>query len=148
VADEDLAGIAASLGIGRDAIVDAQWGDNGPGWVIALLGSAEEVLAVRAGAVALDIGIVGLHPPGAPSALEVRALYPQNGFTVEDPVMGSLNASAAGWLIATGRLTAPYVAAQGAALGRAGRIQITQDPDGTIWTGGRTVTVVAGTVDI
>jgi PhzF family phenazine biosynthesis protein len=148
VDEEDLVAIAAWLGIGRDAIVDAQWGDNGPGWVIVLLGSAEAVLDVRPGGVGLDIGVVGLYPPGSPAALEVRALYPQHGLTVEDPVTGSLCASAAGWLISTGRLTAPYVAAQGAALGRAGRIVISQDPDGTIWTGGRTVTVVAGSVDI
>jgi predicted PhzF superfamily epimerase YddE/YHI9 len=51
-------------------------------------------------------------------------------------------------LIATGRLAAPYVATQGSALGRAGRIEITQDPDGTIWTGGRSVTVIRGTADL
>ena len=91
---------------------------------------------------------MGIYPPGSPTALEVRALYPQNGLTVEDPVTGSLNASAAGWLIATGRLTAPYVASQGGAIGRAGRIEITQDADGTVWTGGRSVTLVAGTVEL
>jgi predicted PhzF superfamily epimerase YddE/YHI9 len=67
---------------------------------------------------------------------------------VEDPVTGSLNASAAGWLLATGRLRAPYTASQGAAIGRAGRISITQDAGGTVWTGGRTATVVRGTVTI
>ena len=48
----------------------------------------------------------------------------------------------------SGRLTAPYTARQGTAIGRDGRIEITQDADGTVWTGGRTVTVVAGTVDL
>ncbi len=148
VDEADLSAIAATIGIGRSAIVDAQWGDNGPGWVIVLLESAEAVLAVRPGAVAVDLGIVGLYPPGSSAALEVRALYPQNGFVVEDPVTGSLNASAAGWLIASGRLAAPYIATQGAAIGRAGRVSITQDDAGTIWTGGRSVTVVAGTVDV
>jgi PhzF family phenazine biosynthesis protein len=148
VDEDELRGIAASIGVARSAILDAQWGDNGPGWVIVLLESAEAVLAVRPGAVAHDLGMVGLYPPWAPSALEVRAVYPQNGFTVEDPVTGSLNASAAGWLIGTGRLTAPYTATQGAAIGRAGRIEITRDADGTIWTGGRSVTLIAGTVDI
>ena len=148
VDEADLSAIAATIGIGRSAIVDAQWGDNGPGWVIVLLESAEAVLAVRPGAVAVDLGIVGLYPPGSSAALEVRALYPQNGFVVEDPVTGSLNASAAGWLIASGRLAAPYIATQGAAIGRAGRVSITQDDAGTIWTGGRSVTVVTGTVDV
>jgi PhzF family phenazine biosynthesis protein len=148
VDEVDLVAIAASIGISREAIVDAQWGDNGPGWVIVLLASAEEVLAVRPGAVAFDLGIVGLHPAGAASALEVRALYPQGGYVVEDPVTGSLNASVAGWLIGSGRLAAPYTASQGGAIGRAGRVSISQDPDGTIWTGGRCVTVVSGTVDL
>jgi PhzF family phenazine biosynthesis protein len=148
VDEGDLRGIAASLGIERSAIVDAQWGDNGPGWVIVLLESAADVLAVRPGAVELDIGLVGLHPPGSPVTLEVRALYPQNGLTVEDPVTGSLNASAAQWLVGTGRLAAPYVASQGAAIGRAGRITVTRDPDGTILVGGRCTTVIRGTVDI
>jgi predicted PhzF superfamily epimerase YddE/YHI9 len=78
----------------------------------------------------------------------VRALYPQNGLVVEDPVTGSLNASAAQWLLATGRLAAPYTARQGTAIGRAGRVLITQDPDGSVWTGGRTTTVIRGTVAI
>jgi PhzF family phenazine biosynthesis protein len=148
VEEADLIAIAASIGVPRSEIVDAQWGDNGPGWVILLLESAEAVLAVQPGDVTLDLGLVGLYPPGGPVSLEVRALYPQNGLIVEDPVTGSLNASAAGWLLATGRLVAPYVATQGAAIGRAGRIEITQDPDGTVWTGGRSVTVVRGTVDL
>ena len=148
VDEADVVAIAASIGLPRAAIVDAQWGDNGPGWVIVLLESADAVLAVRPGKVAVDLGIVGLHPPGGPIALEVRALYPQHGFVVEDPVTGSLNASAAGWLIGSGRITAPYVARQGTAIGRDGRIEITQDADGTVWTGGRSVTVIAGTVEL
>jgi len=148
VDETELVGLAASIGLTRDAIIDAQWGDNGPGWVMVLLESAEAVLAVRPGAVTHDLGILGLYPPGSPAALEGRGVYPQNGLTVEDPVTGSLNASAAGWLLGSGRLTAPYTASQGGAIGRAGRISITQDADGTVWTAGRSVTVVAGTVDI
>lgn len=147
--DEALVGrIAASIGLGRADIIDAQWVDNGPGWVAVLLRDAQAVLDVLPGDVFLDLGVLGLYPPGGEVALELRALYPQNGYVVEDPVTGSLNASAAGWLLATGRLAAPYTASQGAAIGRAGRIRITQDPDGTVWTGGRTTTVVRGTVAI
>jgi PhzF family phenazine biosynthesis protein len=148
VDEEDLAAIAASLGIRRNAILDAAWADNGPGWVAILLASAAEVLAVRPGAVPFDIGIVGPYPAGSPAAIEIRAVYPQHGLTVEDPVTGSLNASVAGWLLGTGRLTAPYVASQGTAVGRAGRVAISQDADGTIWTGGRSVTVIRGVVDL
>jgi PhzF family phenazine biosynthesis protein len=147
--DEDLvARIAASIGLARGDVLDAQWVDNGPGWVAILLRDARAVLDVVPGDVFLDLGVLGLYPPGGEVALELRALYPQNGYVVEDPVTGSLNASAAAWLLATGRLTAPYTASQGSAIGRAGRISITQDPDGTVWTGGRTVTVVRGTVAI
>ncbi len=148
VDEAGLVPIAASIGIGRDQIVDAQWGDNGPGWVILLLESAEAVRAVRPGDVAVDLGLVGLYPPGSPAALEVRALYPQNGYVVEDPVTGSLNASAAGWLLSTGRLTAPYVASQGGVIGRAGRVEISCDADGTVWTGGRTATIVRGSIEL
>ena len=140
--------IAASIGLERHDIADAQWADNGPGWVAILLESAEAVLSVRPGAVFCDLGLLGLYPAGSPAALEVRAMWPQDGSVVEDPVTGSLNASAAGWLVRTGRLTPPYVATQGSAIGRAGRVEVTQDADGTIWTGGRSITVVTGTVDL
>ena len=86
--------------------------------------------------------------PGSPEAFEVRAFLPKDGSTVEDPVTGSLNASLAQWLLRTGRATAPYVAAQGAALGRAGRVHVSQDTDGTIWVGGGTVTCVTGEVEL
>ena len=96
----------------------------------------------------LDLGIVGLYPAGAPAALEVRAAWPEHGSIVEDPATGSLNASVARWLIDAGRIRAPYVATQGGAIGRAARFAITQDPDGTILVGGRSVTLVAGSVDL
>jgi PhzF family phenazine biosynthesis protein len=148
VDDTDLQRIGAGLGIPRDAIVDAEWADNGPGWAAILLESAEAVLAVRPGLVPFDIGIVGPYPPGSDVALELRAVWPQHGSTVEDPATGSLNASVAQWLLRTGRVAAPYTASQGAAIGRAALIRITQDPDGTVWTGGRSVTLVRGTVDL
>ncbi|HMD94489.1 MAG TPA: PhzF family phenazine biosynthesis protein, partial [Trebonia sp.] len=58
------------------------------------------------------------------------------GATAEDPVTGSLNASLAQWLVRTGRATLPYVASQGTALGRRGRVHVTGDDDGAIWGGG------------
>ncbi len=139
--------IASALGIARAAIVDTQWVDNGPGWVAALLGSADEVLALRPGYVDFDLGVVGPYPEGSPAAFEVRAFFPKDGATVEDPVTGSLNASLAEWLLRTGRARAPYVASQGTVLGRSGRVQIARD-DGTIWAGGGTVTCVTGRVDL
>jgi PhzF family phenazine biosynthesis protein len=148
VDDVTIDHVAEVLRLPRAAIVASQWVDNGPGWVAVLLSSAAEVLAIEPGFVDLDVGVIGPHPAGANVAWEVRAFFPLNGATVEDPVTGSLNASLAGWLIRSGRATAPYVAAQGTAMGRAGRVQVTQDPDGTIWIGGGTITCIRGDVEI
>lgn len=147
--EETLVGrIALMLGIDRAEIVDATWADNGPGWVAVLLASADAVLALRPGYIDLDLGVVGPYPPGAPQAFEVRAFFPKDGATAEDPVTGSLNASLAEWLLRTGRANAPYIASQGALLGRAGRVHISRDPDGTIWVGGSTVTCITGQVEL
>jgi PhzF family phenazine biosynthesis protein len=140
--------LAEVLQIERAEIVDAEWADNGPGWVAVLLRDADAVLALRPGFVDLDLGVVGPYPPGSPHAFEVRAFFPKEGATVEDPVTGSLNASLAQWLLRTGRAQAPYVASQGTALGRAGRVHVSQDEDGTIWVGGGTVTCVEGRIRI
>jgi PhzF family phenazine biosynthesis protein len=141
--------LASLLRIEPAAIVDAQWADNGPGWVAVLLESAEAVLAIRPGSVDLDVGVVGPHPDGSPEAFEVRAFSPKAGATVEDPVTGSLNASLAHWLLSSGRASAPYVASQGTALGRSGRVHVSRDDDdGTIWVGGGTVTCIAGQVEL
>jgi PhzF family phenazine biosynthesis protein len=147
--DEQLAvHVAEILQIGRDEIVDLQWADNGPGWIAVLLASADAVLAVRPGPTDLDLGIAGPYPPGGPAAFEVRAFLPKNGATDEDPVTGSLNASLAEWLLATGRAQAPYLARQGTVLGRSGQVHISTDADGKVWVGGGTVTCVSGTVDL
>jgi PhzF family phenazine biosynthesis protein len=147
--DEDLAvHVAEILRIGRAEIVDLQWADNGPGWVAALLSNAEAVLAVRPGPTDIDLGIAGPYPPGSAAAFEVRAFTPKLGSTAEDPVTGSLNASLAQWLLASGRATAPYLASQGTVLGRRGQVRISQDADSAIWVGGSTVTCVSGTVQL
>jgi PhzF family phenazine biosynthesis protein len=148
VDEDELVHVAGTLNLDREAIVAAEWADNGPGWVALLLESAEAVLAVRPGLVDHDVGLVGPHPAGADAAFELRAFFPKDGATTEDPVTGSLNASVAGWLLGTGRAAAPYVAAQGTALGRAGRVHISVDDDGGIWVAGGTVTCVSGTVEL
>jgi PhzF family phenazine biosynthesis protein len=147
VDDADLERVAALLRINRSAVIDAAWVDNGPGWVAVLLPDADAVHALRPAPVDGMIGAVAFHPPGSPEAIEVRAFFPKDGTTVEDPVTGSLNASLAQWLVGSGRLAAPYVASQGAALGRAGRVHVSQDGDGAIWVGGGTITCVRGTLD-
>jgi PhzF family phenazine biosynthesis protein len=148
VEEELVERIASVLRIDRGAILDSEWVDNGPGWVAVLLADADAVLALQPGFVDFDLGVVGPSPDGSPYAFEVRAFFPRNGSTAEDPVTGSLNASLAQWLLSSGRVSAPYVASQGTALGRAGRVHVSRDGDGTIWVGGGTVTCVAGTVDL
>ncbi len=113
------------------------------------LASAEAVLAAPVALPAShgDIGLVGLHPPGASAAIEVRAFFGVTGQAREDPVTGSLNASLAQWLLGRGVLEAPYVALQGTAMGRAGRAHINREDD-TVWVGGATTTVVTGTVSL
>ena len=148
VDDETLRRIVSVLGVDRADIVDARWVDNGPGWVGVLLDSADAVLALRPGPADLDIGVAGPYPAGSPEAFEVRAFTPALGGVGEDPVTGSLNASLAGWLLAAGHATAPYVASQGTALGRRGRVHITRDPGGTIWVGGSTPTGVTGRAEL
>jgi PhzF family phenazine biosynthesis protein len=144
--DTEVARVAAALGVDRSELLAVEWVDNGPGWIAALMESAERVLELEPAGVDFDLGVVGFHPAGSEAAIEVRAFFPLNGVTAEDPVTGSLNASVAQWLIDSGRLEAPYVATQGAAIGRAGRIHVDRDDDGTIWVGGRTETVIAGEV--
>lgn len=148
VDDATAAEALRGLGLSPAEVVDIAWADNGPGWVGLLLNSADAVLALEPAYCELDLGVAGPHPPGAPEAYEVRAFFPKDGALVEDPVTGSFNASLAEWLIASGRATAPYVARQGTAMGRAGRVHISQDEDGAVWVGGATVTFVTGTADL
>lgn len=82
---------------------------------------------------------------GGHIALEVRAFAAPIGIP-EDPVTGSLNASLAQWLIAEGYAPADYVAAQGACVGREGRVHIHQDASGQVWVGGHAVTCIRGSV--
>jgi PhzF family phenazine biosynthesis protein len=147
VDDEDAERVARMLRIDRSEMVDIAWADNGPGWIAVLLADADAVLAIRPEAGDLDVGVVGPHPAGSETAFELRAFFPKDGASVEDPVTGSLNASVAQWLLGSGRATAPYVASQGTALGRAGRVHVTED-DGGVWVGGGTVTCVTGDVEL
>ena len=146
--DEFVERIAAGAGIDRARILAAEWVVNGPEWVAILLASAEEVLALRPGPMDFDLGVVGPYPEGSPEAFEVRAFFPKDGATVEDPVTGSLNASLAQWLLRTGRAHAPYIARQGTVLGRSGRVHISVDSGGAVWVGGGTIACITGTVEL
>ncbi|MGP1684010.1 MAG: PhzF family phenazine biosynthesis protein, partial [Giesbergeria sp.] len=156
--EADVERIARGLGVARSDILHHAWCDNGPNWRGVMLGSSEQVLALKPDSTilsGLDVGVVG--PRGKISvigssdlegiAFEVRAFFPGNNGLAEDPVTGSLNAALAQWLIGAGLAPAQYVASQGTCLGRAGRVFVEQDGD-TIWVGGSSVTCVSGEVQL
>ncbi len=147
-----MATIVDVLQVPPEAVLEAAWAANGPGWIMVRMASAAEVLALspkRSCPVPLDLGVVGPYPAGGPLAYEVRALFTaEAGSLREDPVTGSLNASVAQSLLAAGRVSAPYVASQGTAIGRRGRVFIDQDAGGQVWVGGRAVTLFEGTAAV
>ena len=141
--------VLASLGLPDAAVLGLEWIDNGPGWMAALLPDAATVLALQPDFVAmrgLKLGVVGPHPAGSDCQFEVRAFVPGLGVP-EDPVTGSLNAGLAQWLIGAGLAPPSYVVAQGAALGRAGRVYV-QQQGADLWIGGAVCAVVSGTVTL
>lgn len=143
--------IAKGLKIPRGAIKATQWCDNGPGWVAVMLGGRAEVLALQPDYHALGDLKLGVAGPwdksrdGGDAQFEVRAFVCPGGY--EDPVTGSLNASVAQWLIGKGIAPESYVASQGTALGRAGRVYVSREGN-DIWIGGRTIPCIEGTVEI
>jgi PhzF family phenazine biosynthesis protein len=143
-----LAKIAKALALAPADVAHHQWADNGPGWCAVMLRSARQVLALKpdwSALAPLKLGVVGPHDPGYDAAFEVRAFIGTGGY--EDPVTGSLNASLAQWLIGAGLAKPSYVAAQGAALQRAGRVHLRKD-GAEVWVGGDVVDVVVGEVNL
>ena len=140
--------IAAALGVTRRDVLHHQWVDNGPGWCAVMLRSAAQVLACRP-----DCGLLGDLQARRRRPAPGRAARPCSRCAPsclrwacgEDPVTGSLNAGLAQWLIGAGLAPPAYLAAQGTALGRAGRVYIEQAGD-TVWVGGDVAGCVEGTV--
>lgn len=164
----------AALGIAAEQVIDVAYLDNGSQWLCLLLDSPDTVLSLEPNmaqikALGHKLGVAALYPesdatpligracreaeafstglrtstPQAQAQLEVRG-FSTTG--MEDPVTGSLNGSLAQWLIAQGHLQAPYLANQGACVGRDGWIAIQLDAKKQLWVGGRTVTCVSGNV--
>ena len=143
-----LAKIAEALGVPSPDIVHHQWVDNGPGWCAVMLRSAQRVLSLRpdwAALKPLKLGVMGPHDDAHDAAFEVRAFVGSGGY--EDPVTGSLNAGLAQWLMREGLAPTSYVAAQGSALQRAGRVHLRMDQH-QVWVGGEVVDVVRGELSL
>lgn len=145
---ETLSEVAVALELSPDAIVNASWTDNGPGWVSLLLRSRSDVLNVKPNYQRLGGLKVGLVGPcdandNVDSDFELRAFA--DGY--EDPVTGSLNAGIAQWLIGAGIAPQNYIASQGTVLGRAGRVSVDKIGD-DIWIGGAVTVLIEGTVTL
>jgi PhzF family phenazine biosynthesis protein len=140
--DAERAEAIRVAGVDAADVIAAVHADNGPGWRLLHLASAQAVLnaaPVATAPVPTDVGLVGAWPAGHECQFEARAFFTNaQGRVVEDPVTGSLNASVAQYLLAHGHAAAPgYVAGQGQQIGADGRIAVTIDADGTVWVGGR-----------
>ena len=99
--------ICRGLGIEPQAVAQARWVDNGPGWVALMLRDRKQVLDLEpdySQLLGLSVGVVAPWQPevdGDEAQFEVRAFCAGEGMP-EDPVTGSLNAGLAQWLIADG----------------------------------------------
>ncbi len=144
---EYLSQIVHAFGIDPDDVIAHQWVDNGPGWAVVQLATAQEVLDLEPDLSRIPtamVGAIGANPEGSEHAFELRTFAP--GVDVpEDPVCGSMNAAVAQWFLRSGAVTGGYRVSQGQRLGRAGDITITADADGTVWVGGATNTLFRGT---
>ena len=156
--EDEVLRIAQGLGLARQDILHHAWCDNGPQWRGVMLASAEQVLALQPNAQVLAGMEVGVVAPldqasqqstnGPAEAFEVRAFFPGHGGLTEDPVTGSLNAALGQWLIGAGLAPTHYVARQGTALGRAGRVHVQCDAQGQVWVGGESVVCIKGQVTL
>jgi PhzF family phenazine biosynthesis protein len=142
VDDHTRAAVIAALGVDPGEVLAMEWVDNGPGWLGVLLDSPDRVLALDCGRIDQFIGVAAARDD---AGLEVRAFLPVRGEMVEDPVCGSLNAALARWLPNAGAVRFPYVVHQGAAVGRSGRLYISDEND-DIWVAGTTRTLIEGTL--
>ncbi|OXY89711.1 phenazine biosynthesis protein PhzF [Streptomyces diastatochromogenes] len=148
--DDYLNRIVAAFGITRDRVVAHQWVDNGPGWAVVQLATAEEVLALEPDLALIPtsmVGAIGAHPEGSEYDFEMRTFAPGAGVP-EDPACGSMNAAVGQWLTATGAAPSAYRVSQGTRLGRAASIEIAADADGTVWVSGAAVICVRGTITL
>ena len=144
VDDETLARIARALRVGPEAFIASQWLVNGPNWVAVMMRTRDEVLALKPDFAAMGDLEIGVIAPSVDTEFlfEVRAFVPTLGVN-EDPVTGSLQAGLAQWLIGEGLAPARYLAAQGTAMGRAGRVHVERDGK-DIWIGGDVVICIEG----
>ncbi|KAG0205515.1 phenazine biosynthesis protein PhzF [Mortierella sp. GBAus27b] len=164
VEEEKIKIACQAMKIDRKDVLDSQWIINGPHWFALLVKDVDTVMMAKRTPTEqskhLKFGLIGQYPddqrkgPQDP-LFEVRT-FPHAVGVDEDPVTGSFNAGMAQWLIGSGKAPSKYVAAQGTAMGRRGRIVVERDESDAfkdkknmkIWIGGHSVICIQGTVRI
>lgn len=150
VAPEELSEAFDILGIQSANVIDSQWVDNGPGWMVIYLDDFELMLNLAPEIPARDgrwkIGVVAATGDGE-EKFELRALSIENGTFREDPVTGSLNGAASQWLIEKHQVQPPLINRQGSAIGFQGRVHINKTDSG-LWVGGQTNVLIHGMIDL
>jgi PhzF family phenazine biosynthesis protein len=149
---ELLERVRKGLGLAAQAIVEAQWVDNGAGWLAVMLKDRQQVLTLEPDYQQLLDLAVGVIAPwdravdGDEAHFEVRGFIAGDGMP-EDPATGSLNAGLAQWMLGKGLAPASYVVSQGLTMGRAGRIHVEQLGE-EVWIGGAVVTCINGSLTL
>ena len=130
---------------------------NGPLWWCIELATEAAVrdlkpLLSEIAALTLASNAVGLSVFARSNASDyqmvVRAFCPADGIP-EDPVTGSANAAIAAFMHeknALGKIGTTYTASQGREVGRNGFVQVRIDDEGEVWIGGKTQTVIEGSL--
>jgi len=131
--------------------------NNGPNWWCIELADESAVrdlkpLLPEIAALTLASNSVGLSVFARASStdyqLVVRAFCPADSIP-EDPVTGSANACIAALMHekkALGDTQGSYIASQGREVGRNGFVQVRIDDEGEVWIGGKTQTVIVGSL--
>ena len=145
----------ALVGLPRGTLAPALM-DNGPHWWVVQLADEAVVrnmtpdfaaiarLTLGSDSVGLAVFAFCKHQPWQ---LAARAFCPADGIP-EDPVTGSANAAIAAWLLHNDALPCRhYLASQGREVARDGFVRVEVDGDGHAWIGGRTQTVVEGSLE-
>lgn len=149
---ELLERVRKGLGLAAEAIVEAQWVDNGAGWLAVMLKNRQQVLTLEPDyQLLLDLAVGVIAPwdravDGVEAHFEVRGFIAGDGMP-EDPATGSLNAGLAQWMLDKGLAPASYVVSQGLTMGRAGRIHVEQVGE-EVWIGGAVVTCINGSLTL
>jgi len=150
VAAQELAEVLEILDVQADHVIDAQWVDNGPGWLAVYLDDLNLMLTLKPQIPARPgrwkIGVIAATGQDE-EQFEFRALSIENGTFREDPVTGSLNGAAAQWLIETHHVRPPLVNRQGSVIGYDGQVHISV-ADEKLWVGGQTQVLIDGSIEL